>query len=188
MKHMTNRLALEDVTLCVLTDRGAIAARAELGSLSALFSLVHPWLFEIDDAKGVVRVAVGWNRTFRRLFPGSGDNPRVNVYFNGAHVAPERLAELALAAQAGERSSRAGSFRDGPATGVGRRGRGRIFRRVRTTAERRASLAVEDDAGWEATPPGRARRNFANLVSYRDEVMLGRSRSWKDHRPTQWKP
>lgn len=80
------------------------------------------------------------------------------------------------------------TFRLTPVPFTGRSGRGRCFRAMRTTQERRKYVEVRGDGEYlELGGRLRARRSAANLVDAWDDVQRGRSRSWKDSRITQWR-
>ena len=73
-------------------------------------------------------------------------------------------------------------YRYSPVPGIGVRHYGSWYRRMKTTQERRWSLAEKVDG-----VPWRKRRNFSNLPNSWDDKQKNVLKTWKKHRKTQWK-
>lgn len=81
-------------------------------------------------------------------------------------------------------------FRKASMPGVRRRRWGRFYRRVRTHAERRDLIGLEQDmADLEEFPVRvKIRGRRKNVPTAWDDIVIrGKGRGWKHHRRTQWK-
>jgi hypothetical protein len=75
-----------------------------------------------------------------------------------------------------------------PVPWISRRGNGRLFRRPRTTNERRAHFSSEATEILESARVAfklRQRRNSNRLPNAHDDLSLRYQRSWKEHRGAQ---
>jgi hypothetical protein len=124
-----------------------------------------------------------------RDFAGRFINPdvilqRVHALIEARRASPRRLRRNTL-------GYLPENFRKGTVPFTGRGYHARIRRRIKTTAERReaAWLAFDEDAAHTGTR-ARAKRNFANLPEYRDDLYRSdrKNNGWKSNRKTQWRP